>query len=679
MSAPAPAPSLEPSAVAHPTRRSVRSTLLLAGLLFIATRAIALVLHFFSRDAHGNLIAASPLNALIVALPYHGTVVLGTVGVLLLLWKILPPLRPVVTGIGVILCLAGIVLGQVDFGMQWFIGQRFSPMIFGTYVGANVLSTDLVGPVLFHPVYLAVALALMFGPPLLLALNYARQRRGATIRPPRWWLIIGLIVTAELCRIPVWMAHGHQRDVMRPPELLFAYHWLYPSETPAPADEERAVRQLRNALETAGPAEWLDPQLPLVRAASSARNRFLAGATPVARPDIILICVESLRAADVGYVPGNDLAGGSPTPHLDRLARQGVVFAHHLSNGNPSPRGFFSLNAGVWDHRSSFIISGSTGTEFDALPARLRRRGYYTLALWGANPSFDNQLFWGNKWYDRPRFAAPDGLVITEPVADDVLMDEVMAEITAHDRARPDQPLFAYVSTSGTHEPYQIHGRTNLPAEFVDTVAAEKNSRRRYRLVLRNLDAQIGRLLAFLDRRDSTRPRLVIVTGDHSDVAGDDIPPEMRGLPHNAVVWSAALVAGPPALIGPVPRVETFPSSHVDFMPTLLDLVGDRGPTVSMGVNLFADLPLERRSAVAISGRGFRLDRGGWSLLVLRDHPDTFWTLPAFAPLTAARPGGAGSPFGAADARRLVDNINTWSFIIERNRVWRQELLEATP
>lgn len=650
--------------------------LALACLLLIVARALGLILHFCANDPNGNAIAASPFNSLLVALPYHGAVLLTTAAVLLLLWKIFPRGRTGVTALGIVIALGAIVLGQVDLGMQWFIGQRFSPMVAGTYVGGDLFSSDLYAPVLFHPVYFATGLLLMLGPWVLIARNLLAMRRGATVREPGWRLIAALFALALLCRIPIQLAYGHQREVLRPPELVFAYHWLYPSEVPTPADEAKAVAQLRAAIDPAGTSRWLDPQLPVLRAAPSARNRFRGGQPPAELPDIIVFAIESLRGADVGYVPGNYAPGDTtPTPRLDKLARDGVVFSHYLANGNPSPRGFFGVNGGVWDHRGSFIISSFAGSEFDGLPGRLRHAGYFALGLWGANPSFDNQLFWANKWFDRIRYARPTGhFVIMHPLADDALMDQFIEEVGAHDRTRPAQPLFAYVATAGTHEPYTIEGETKLPAAAIRAIAAEPVTRRRYRLALHNLDTQIGRALDFLDARRPGRPRLIIVVGDHSDAAGDNVPPDMRGLPNNAVVWTAALIAGPPALIGP-PRVETFPASHVDLTPTLLDLVGDRGPTVSMGTNLFADLPVSQRFAIAISGQGYRLDRDGWSFFVRRDHPESFWSMPSFAPIASVRPGLAGSPFTPAEVRQLWENINTWSYLIEHNRVWRESAL----
>ncbi len=635
-----------------------------------------MILHFESNDPNGNALYASPANALIIALPYHGAVLLTTAAVLLALWKLLPPLRPAVTGLGIVVALTTIVIGQVDLAMQWFVGQRFVPTVAGTYIGGSMISSDLYAPLLFHPVYFAIGLALILVPAAVIGRSVILARRAKVVRRPNWLWVAGLLVLAVSCRAPIRWAYDHQRDFMRPPELVFAYHWLRPTTVAPPSDEAAAVAQLRAAVDPTGTSEWLDPKLPLLRAASNIRDRFPVGVAPSERPDIFVFAVESLRGADVGYVPGNYPPGESPTPRLDQLARGAVVFSHYISNGNPSPRGFFAINSGVWDHREYLNVTGSIATEFDALPGRLRGSGYFTLALWGSNPSFDNQLFWALKWYDRMRYPVPAArFVITQTLADDIVMDQLIEEVSAHDRKDPAQPLFAYIATDGTHVPYTVRGETKLSATAVRAIAAEPDPRSRYRLVLHNFDTQIGRVLDFLATRPATRPCIIIVIGDHGDAAGDTIPSEMRGLPHNGVEWTSALIAGPSALIGPVPRVETFASSHVDLTPTVLDLVGDHRATASLGTDLFVSIPPERRTALSISGEGYRLDRNGWSLFVRREQPDAIFTKLAFAPIASFHPGVSGSPFTADDARRLWENMNTWSFILEQNRLWRPAVL----
>jgi arylsulfatase A-like enzyme len=650
--------------------------LVLALAVLAGARAAGLVFHFFSDDPNGNPIAASPANILLVALPYNGAVVFWAAAALFLLWKLAGPLRPAVTAVGVAFCAASIVLGQVDFAMQWFIGHRLSPSTLQTYSPADLLSPEVLGPLRFHPGYLAAALVLILLPEAVLlrgVLDWRSRSAG-----PGWPLVAASFGLACLCLIPIRIAYGHQRDVLRPPELLFVNHWLVPNNTPQFSDERAAMAQLRRAADVSGDSRWIDPRYPLARAFPPERNRYIpAGAhTP---PDIVIFAVESLRGADVGYVPGNYPSGGSPTPNLDRLAAGSVVFSHYIANGNPSPRGFISINSGMWDHRGSFIISGFTATDLDALAPRMRDMGYATMAFWGSNPSFDNQLYWANKWYQRVEFALPGNeLFYVHRMGDDLLVDRLIRAVREHDASRPQQPFFAYVATAGTHEPYTLEGETRLPADEVRKAAAITDVRQRYRFVLRNLDQQLSRAVAFLDSRHTGRGVVVVVVGDHSDAAGDSRPEELRGMPDNPAVWTAALILGPADLVGP-PRVETFPCSHVDLTPTLLDIAGDHRPIVSPGTNLFAAIPPQKRTAIAVSGQGFRLDRGGWSLFVFRDRPDEFYTRQAFAGDGRLRRSLDGSPFSAADVRALWENFNTWSFLLENNRVWSPRLLSEAP
>ena len=150
---------LERTVRLHPRPREVTSApraagnrrpgwhpLLLAGVILVVARGTSLLLHFLSRDPNGNPVSASPLQSLVVTVPYHGAFVLSLVTALLGLWLLAPPLRRVVTPLGVALCLAAVLVGQVDLGLQWFIGQRLSPDVLTTYGGSAFLNSDVYAP-----------------------------------------------------------------------------------------------------------------------------------------------------------------------------------------------------------------------------------------------------------------------------------------------------------------------------------------------------------------------------------------------------------------------------------------------------------------------------------------------------------------------------------------------------
>ena len=183
----------------------------------------------------------------------------------------------------------------------------------------------------------------------------------------------------------------------------------------------------------------------------------------------------------------------------------------------------------------------------DALPLRLRRAGYHTVALWGGNPSFDNQLTWGRRWYDDVVFERRDNqLFYFRTTPDHALMDTVITRIDAHDRDRGKQPLFIYVSSNGTHTPFELEAGAAMPND--NPPSADRQ--RRYDLTLRNVDAQIARVIARLRARPRWKNTVVIIIGDHSDRTSEPADPRWRGMPTDAQVATAALIFGPPALIG---------------------------------------------------------------------------------------------------------------------------------
>jgi arylsulfatase A-like enzyme len=358
------------------------------------------------------------------------------------------------------------------------------------------------------------------------------------------------------------------------------------------------------------------------------------------------------------------------TPNLDSLAARAVVFPRYISNGEPSPRGFITINTGQWEHRWGFIIANFPNLRMDAIPARLRAHGYHTMALWGGNPSFDNQLTWARRWYDERVFDQPENrLFYFKTTPDRVLMDRVIDRVRAHDRAAPGQPFFAYVASNGTHTPYELEEGAAVRGGAVPPA----DPQRRYDLCLENADAQIGRVIRFLRTRPRWNNTVIVVIGDHSDRTDDVLDARWRGMPVDPAVWTAALVYGPARLVG-APRRDEITASHVDLMPTVLAWIGDHGVTATVGHDLFAPIPDSERSARSVNSRGYRLDRGGFTLLVDSHDPSVHYAFRSFPRGAPALLPLAQTPFAPDEPQRLTDEMNYWSELVEADRVWSDSL-----
>jgi hypothetical protein len=107
------------------------------------------------------------------------------------------------------------------------------------------------------------------------------------------------------------------------------------------------------------------------------------------------------------------------------------------------------------------------------------------------------------------------------------------------------------------------------------------------------------------------------------------------------------------------------------MLPTILAFAGDRRPSAALGANLFGPPRASARSAVAVRPGGIRLDRDGYSVIVDARLPFRETTRPAFPGIAAPN---REAPEVTAD--RLTAIVDTWSYLIEHNRVWNDALLK---
>ncbi|MEI6669327.1 MAG: sulfatase-like hydrolase/transferase [Acidobacteriota bacterium] len=629
----------------------------------LAVRTIGIAAHYLGSDVGGRPISSSPLTSVGVALAYH-TAVLATMGAsFLVASRVAGRSRRWVEWAAAGGFAASMLLGQLDLALLRHIGQNLTPSIVGTYVGSTMMTPDLWQPILFDWRYTVTALGLVVAG--WMAIGWmGRPARGSRLPPS--WRSVGAIVLLACCAAAPLFAVGGQRAFVAPPEANISW-FVSGGSTAAPTDERQARSALQEWLDPDRLAVWPDPDYPLLHS-----PRRVVAPPRSSYPDVIVLMVESLRGRDVGYLkpPGT----ASLTPNLDRVAARGVVFSHFISNGFPTAPGFFTLNTALWSHRDRIVTSHFTDLRVDAIAPRLAARGYRTVWLDGSNPSFDNQLAWGRRWFQQVRFDVPGNhLVYVHRLDDRAILRRAADTIRDADSQAVRQPLFLFVSTSGMHPPFTLE--TSLFAPFtamgdasrMDTMGIA-DVQARYNIVLAAFDRSLGELLEVLTRRANAANTVLVITGDHSSATADVSDPDLRSMPGDEAVWTTAVVEGPERLVGRAPRVETFPASHVDLMPTVLAMIGDDGPTAAMGRDLF-DRHQAGRSAIAVRPGGYRLDRGAATLLVRPDGGGEPLVLESFQqPVTRHRL--EGSPFSHDDARRLREAVEFVSYLIERNRVW---------
>ena len=305
-----------------------------------------------------------------------------------------------------------------------------------------------------------------------------------------------------------------------------------------------------------------------------------------ARPNVLLVVIDSLRA---------DALRADVMPELTRFSRTARVFKNHLSGGNATRYGFFSLFYGL---HGSYWMPVLEENAPPVLITTLSGLGYDLHAFSGpslSSPEFRSTVF-----------------VSMEPQVEDNYpqqqkyeRDEHLAErFRTWNRARRllggERPFCAFALIDSPHQAYSYPpgGEIFRPsAGEVDYVAMSSGPspaqieavRNRYLNAVHFADHVLGELLSELAASGELEHTLVCVTGDHGE---EFLEHEHFGHTSNFTpeqVHVTFVLGGP----GIPPGEELGPTAHVDFAPTLLELLGVPASAragYSSGENLLAPL-----------------------------------------------------------------------------------------
>jgi arylsulfatase A-like enzyme len=329
----------------------------------------------------------------------------------------------------------------------------------------------------------------------------------------------------------------------------------------------------------------------LARAGAALAGLALAACTP-ARPDIVLVTFDTLRADHVGAYAARP--AGSLTPRLDAVAERARVFEHAFTTMPTTAPAHASLLTGLHPREHGIERNGDRAAPEHAsrsLQQRLRDAGYATGAFVTA-PVFGDAMGLGgfDRW-DTPRDGTRAGA------------EAVQAALAWLDGAPA--PVFLWVHLYDPHAPYGDAGRKGRAVEpdkygWVDgSLYASPEARdamaELYALGVRDADAALGLLLDGLTER--RREPFLVVAADHGELLAEQLDAEGFAYGHGAlltreVLHVPLLLAGP----GVEPGRVSAPASLRDVYPTLLGVAGLRdGEAVAGGrFDLRGPLPGER-------------------------------------------------------------------------------------
>ena len=222
---------------------------------------------------------------------------------------------------------------------------------------------------------------------------------------------------------------------------------------------------------------------------------------------VLLITLDTTRADRIGAYGFADI----DTPHLDRLAAEGVLFEQAqavapltLPAHSSIFTGEFPPSHGVRDNGGFYLDDEHLVLAEILRDEGLRTGGFvgaFVLdAKWGIAQGFDH-YFDDFDLGDTVRLALNE---IERPAGE--VTDAALAWLDEAPEAR----FFSWVHYYDPHSPYEP------PEPF-----AERYRNRPYAGEIAYVDSQVGRLLAWLDENGRARDTVVMVMGDHGESLGE--------------------------------------------------------------------------------------------------------------------------------------------------------------
>lgn len=310
------------------------------------------------------------------------------------------------------------------------------------------------------------------------------------------------------------------------------------------------------------------------------------------RPNIVLIFIDDMGWKDAGY-QGSDFY---QTPHIDRLAKEGMVFTNaYAAAGNCAPSRA-CLVSGQYTPRHHIYAVGSTKRgpkklmrldpvpNVEDLPAQ-----QVTIAEAVKLAGYRTGMF--GKWhlgYDSPYRPDEQGFDVVDTMSQTNSNDKDDPKWIYHIttgacnfledcvKNHEDQPFFLYVPHHATH--MSIQARQEMFDKMAKQPAGEHQKHHQYAAMNAQMDDGVGMLLDRIRSLGIEENTLVVFTSDNG--ALPQSPPHplrgYKGMYYEGGIRVPMIVRWPKVI--PTGSTCDVPVINVDFYPTFLDLAGSKPP-----------------------------------------------------------------------------------------------------
>jgi len=311
-------------------------------------------------------------------------------------------------------------------------------------------------------------------------------------------------------------------------------------------------------------------------------------------PNVLLITLDTTRVDRLGCY-GHP---GGTSPAIDGLATSGVRFETAYSQVPLTLPSHASLLTGTYPGVNGLHVNGSSslGASLPTLAESFSAKGFRTGAfvssfvlhrVFGLARGFDH--------YDDDLAGARGSSAFQVERGADEVTEAALAWLGAS----ADRPFFAWVHYYDPHIPYDPP--EEFRSRFDDTYDGE----------IAFMDAQIGRLIRWLEGEGLRDDTVVVVVADHGESFDEHREPQHGLFVYDTTMRVPMILSWPARL----PRGATVeqPARLVDLFPTLLELMGwsaapdldGRSLVAALEGKPLAPLPVYGESAYARLGYGW--------------------------------------------------------------------------
>ena len=296
--------------------------------------------------------------------------------------------------------------------------------------------------------------------------------------------------------------------------------------------------------------------------------------------NLIIIQVESLENS----VLFQKINGEEITPNLNKLAKEGLYFDNYYTQvgaGNTADAEFVTMNS-MYALTNTVAFVDFAHNKYNALPSLLKQNGYSSYSLHADVPTFWNRsniypALGYEKSYTKVDYVIPKKTGF-EYMPDKDFFTQSVSKMNGFK-----SPYLATLITLSSHTPFIV------PEKYKTLVLPENTTwsetQKNYLESIHYTDSAIGDFIDALKTNDTYKNSLIAIYGDHGNLGGisevlatstSKIFPELRTSNVPFIILNSELPT----------KTYHFPGSHLDFYPTMSNLLGIRTTSTVFGKDL---------------------------------------------------------------------------------------------